>query len=101
MSPAALRQQLEREAVERTLYEVENVYSPLRIACELVLLRQLHAACAHRDMSGMPDWRGIRRALDRIPAPDAVTAWDEIARAGVVANDPPTEPDPLPRHVRR
>jgi len=52
-------------------------------------------------MSGMPDWRGIRRALDRIPAPDAVTAWDEIARAGVVANDPPTEPDPLPRHVRR
>ncbi len=87
MSPAALLQKLEREAIERTLHEVENVHSPLRIACELILLRRLHAACAHRDHRGLPDWRAIRRVLDRIPAPDALEQWEEIARAGA-APDP-------------
>jgi len=53
MSPAALAHQLEREAVERTLLEIEH--TPRRIACELMLLRRLHAACTHRDSHGLPD----------------------------------------------
>lgn len=76
---ARVLHQLEREAIERALLEIENC--PRRVACELVLLRRLREAVMHRDRRGLVDWRAIWRAIERIPEPEAIERWDEIVHA--------------------
>jgi hypothetical protein len=86
---AQVLHQLEREAFERTRFDVEQM--PVRIACELMLLRRLHAACTARDARGLPNWRAIRRALDHIPAPEAIEQWDALVLAAEALERPALE----------
>lgn len=98
MSPPLQRP--ERDELEHVLYDIENVYAPVRCACELVLLRKLHAICCREAVAQRLPYR-VRRVLERIPAPDAKEQWDALARAGVVVMEPPTQhidpPPPRPR----
>lgn len=69
------RPELEKEKLERMVYELEQSKLPVeRIAAELILGRELVAAC--RSASYLP--KGVRRALDRFPRLTDRQAWDRL-----------------------